>query len=214
MSFCKLCQKDTEKYKVKIILGEVDPPKRVGIDMRYKTNAEVCPFCGLMTVMGADLDYMKMLSNGYPAITKKDLDSIDVKSLLNEMTLPGTHSEEVKIWVEIENFHEGELDDLSHGITFDKDNYYRLIHFLNLDVQKRQNSFGTFKCPVIRLDIENRSGSFKIVDGRRRLSLLYYLGAKRIPVSILKKELDDINARGLGITYYTSIMSRTKKGSL
>jgi len=204
MSLCNVCHKDVKKCSAKIILGEVDPPKRVGIDMRYKTNVEICPSCGIMTVVGSSMNYMRMLSEGYPPITEEELNLINVDDLLDEMILPGTHSEEIKIWVNKECFLIGELDDLSNGITFDQDNYFRLAHFMLLDYQERQKAFGKFACPVVNLQVRNMIGSLGVRDGRRRLSLLFHLGAKRIPVAIMRKQLNDINSRDLGITYYTS----------
>lgn len=197
MSYCKICEKEVNKYKVKATLSDIEPPRRVGVDLRYKTNLEVCPGCGFVSVLGADLDFLKMLGNGYPEVSKDDLERIDVHSILEEMEPPYTHSREVKIWITKDCFRKVQLDDLSNGITFDHANYYRLVHYLLLSREEREVITGRCKCPVIEfieISKERIIASFK--DGRRRFSLLSHLGAKRIPVAVVDTLLEDAVREG------------------
>lgn len=200
MSLCKVCNKDTEKYVVKVILGDYDPPRRVGIDLRYKTNAEVCPECGVMTLLGANSNFLKMLSEGYPDVTTEQLESIDAESILDEMEVPFIDSTEEKIWVEKDIFYESSIDDLTNGITFDKANYSRLVNFLLLDPQERQTCFGACKCPVIDFG-SSVDLKVKFRDGRRRFSILNRLGIKRIPVAAAADCLELMDQ--FDIPYYT-----------
>ena len=204
MTFCKICDKETDQFKVKATLSDYNPPKRVGIDLRYKTNLEVCPECGFVKVLGADLPFVQMLGNGYEPVTIEDIHDIDTEQILNEMEEPFIHSTEVKIWVEKEVFDNspGQIDDLSGGITFDEDNYYRLVHFLLLAPEDRQLISGSCKCPVLKFDFGSDGEVISLFrDGRRRYSILNYLGVKRIPVAVTESDLELVSS--LGFPFYS-----------
>lgn len=198
MSLCKVCNEDIEKYKVKLIIGDLEPPRRIGIDLRYKINAEVCPDCGVMTILGSDTEYVKMLSEGYTPVTEQELQNIDVDAILDEMELPMIHSES-KIWVDEDSMGLYQVDRIENGITFDHSNYYKLAHFLLLSPQERVRLFGKCKCPAVRIGEDNK---LAFVDGRRRFSLLTSLGANRVPVAVTDYTLEHIQT--LGIPYHTS----------
>jgi len=202
MDYCKICNKKTDKYIVKGIFGDNEPPRRVGIDLRYKTNIEVCPECGFMKLLGSDLPFTQMRYKGYPPVSIDDIKKIDTEQIINEMELPLIHSEEIKIWVEFDIFKNNlfEVDVLTDGITFDHVNYYRLVHFMLLPLEKRRLISGTFKCPFIEIAIETFEPRPWFWDGRRRFSLLHYLGVKRIPVAVLKDNLEI--AENHGFKYY------------
>jgi hypothetical protein len=203
MSFCKICGKETETFYVKAILSDINPPRRVGIDLRYKTNLQVCSSCGFIRLPEEGLPYLKMLDTGYPVVTEDDLKKIDVDLILNEMEIPLIHSREVKIWVERSIFKVDQLDDLSNGITFDHAHYYRLVHYFLLKPEARKKITGNCRCPVLKFQLDDVGGHplpvFK--DGRRRFSLLTHLGAKRIPVSVIDTDLE--KAVELGFRFYS-----------
>jgi len=190
MAFCKVCNKDTKKYNAKIILSDFNPPRRVGVDLRYKTSVEVCPDCGVIVLAGAKNSYLRMLSEGYEKPSDADLKRIDIDSILDEMEPPYIHSTEKKIWVRKNIFSSSSLDDLSGGIAFDHANYYRLVHFFLLSQDERKQVFGPCRCPVIHINPGPSGYHAFFLDGRRRFSLLSYLGADKIPVSIDKDNLE------------------------
>ena len=203
MNFCRICEKETEIFYVKATLSDVNPPRRVGFDLRYKTNLEVCSSCGFIRLPGAELPYLKMLDTGYPKVTEEEIREINVDIILDEMEIPLIHSREVKIWVEKDIFKTDLLDDLSKGITSDHAHYYRLVHYLRLKPEDRKRITGACKCPVLKFQLDDISDHalplFK--DGRRRFSLLNYLGAKRIPVSVIDTDLE--KAVELGFIFYS-----------
>jgi hypothetical protein len=206
MVYCKICDKITAKYKAKVILGRYDPPQRVGIDLRYKSNVEICPECGFIRLMGANHPFNRYLYDGHPPVTWEDAKKIDTEQIVNEMDMPGYHSSEVKIWIDrdktvFESFSD-ELDDLSKGITFDQENYSRLINFMLLSPKDRKLLGGKMRCPVFRLAPDLDKVTAYISDGRRRYSILHYLGVKRIPVAVLSKDLEA--AKLVNFRYYTT----------
>ena len=90
-------------------------------------------------------------------------------------------------------------EDLSNGIQNDHANYKRLIHYLLLSRKERELITGRCKCPVIAFGQDWIAPRIK--DGKRRFSVLMYLGAKRIPVGMVKKQLD--LAVKYGFKYHT-----------
>ena len=74
MSNCIVCNNDVTEYTVQIGIGGLTPPHQKG-----DTLATVCPSCGVMRIVGANLDYVKGI---HSEPTQQQLDNIDVDEVL------------------------------------------------------------------------------------------------------------------------------------
>jgi len=179
MTTCIVCNNDVDEYRVQISIGSLTPPHQKG-----DTLATVCPTCGVMRVVGADLEYIK---GNFDKPTEEQLNSLNVDEIVEEMVLPNRYVGETLKWIDsdfddfgAENTYQ---EDFSNGYL-DYGKYNRLVSFLLMDKTTRINNFGPLRCPTIMF-IEGGGGHVILFkEGRRRFHLLRYLGATRIPISI------------------------------
>jgi hypothetical protein len=188
MSNCIVCNNDVDLYKVQIGIGGLTPPYQKG-----DTLATVCPSCGVIRIVGADLEYVKGV---HPIPTQSQLDSIDIDTILDEMVLPGRYVGENLKW--ISSVTNDESMEAAYEIDFGNGynnygKYNRLVNFLLMDTTTRISSFGAVRCPTITAFGDQLF--FK--EGRRRFHLLRFLGAGRVPVSVTSDNIDIVEAAGI-----------------
>jgi len=179
MTTCIVCNKDVDEYKIQISIGGFGPPHQKG-----DAITTVCPSCGVMRLVGSELDYVKGI---YEKPTKEQLDSLDVDQIINEMVLPNKYVGETLKWMDadIDDFGLDSLYQLEFSKGYNNyGKYNRLIHFLLIDKETRKENFGSLRCPSIMIVAGAERPGLLFKEGRRRFHLLRFLGATRIPVSI------------------------------
>jgi hypothetical protein len=157
-------------------LGDYEKTRRFAVNGRYTINASVCTQCGIIRIYGHDDPIMDGFDSGFAYRNFRDL---NWEEIVDEMVLPGSHSEERMIFISKDEIVTRELDDLSKGITTDWFHYDRLVYFLGMEQDRRRIMFGACTCPVASLSDEG----YILHDGRRRASILFELGAPTIPVA-------------------------------
>lgn len=185
MSNCIVCNNDVTEYTVQIGIGGLTPPHQKG-----DTLATVCPSCGVIRIIGSDLDYVKGI---HPEPTQEQLDSIDIDAILDEMVLPERYVGETLKWMNVVT--EDKSVELSYNNEFENGyysygKYNRLTNFLLLDANLRKTNFGALRCPTIAI---LPGGSLFFKEGRKRFHLLRFLGAIRVPVSITTESLANLS---------------------
>lgn len=191
-----------------IFCDEPGPRKKVGLKLQGRkvpvmsvdVLVNICPSCGGMQV--SNTSFLDFLEKGYPPVTDSDLQKIDFNALADEAALPGRDEDEEKKWID-----PSDID--NHPINQFYQNYFenkpfgkwpkarRLVHFLMIDPEERQDAFGSFKCPSLRILPD---GELIFREGRTRFFLFKYAGVSRIPVSISPEYA--ANAETAGITLY------------
>ncbi len=209
---CKVCKKVSNAYAIKIEVGNYGPP-RDGSEVL----ADVCSKCGNMSLRGAHLNYMKKLaSTGFPDITKKDISKVleNIPGILRQMILPGRFVDEKKVWIDpifANHGQYGETREIEYQETFGefdgnvpemvksrkiKGKYARLIHFLLMDNDEREEHFGGIMCPALEITNE---GFITFRDGYHRFTLLRFLGADKIPVAMTDESIRNAKNNGIQV---------------
>lgn len=198
MATCIVCNNDVTKVNIKIGIGGTNPPHQKGDVM-----ANLCPSCGVVTLIHPESQYFQYLDNGFPATTQDQVDSLDPDQIIDEMELPGLYVGENLKWVNpsdllVEEFDPWIESEFADGLpAYGK--YYRLINFLLIDKAERDAMFGPLRCPTIAI---TQDGLVIFKEGRRRMVFLRFLGATRIPISITDESLKYLSEAGL--TLYDS----------
>ena len=137
MSKCIVCHKEVDKYIVSLRLEAMTPP-RDETDVR----AELCPNCGIMTIVPAGTEHLKNHSNtGFKIPSQQEIKNIDIEALFDEVTLPRVEFDEKIVWIDPvfdvdarEDYFEKTFKD---GYPTDQPKFVRLIHFLMMSKEER-----------------------------------------------------------------------------
>lgn len=198
MSNCIVCNQDTVPYTINLNISGLYPPRD-----EFDAMVSICPDCGIMRVIGAGSEHMRMLETGYPEPTQEMVDSIDIDAILDQVALPKLFYGEKKRWIDAvftDPTREAAYQkDFGGGYPFINPEYNRLIHFLKLDPVEREQHFGPVIMTAVRF---NERGHISFKGGYHRFCLFRFLGATRIPVAITDESI--AYGEGAGVKIYTS----------
>ena len=191
-----------------IFCDENNPRKRIGLNVKGRkvpvrsidVLIDICPDCGGMTL--ANTSFLSFLEGGYPSVSDADLQTIDFDALVDEAELPGRDEDEEKKWVDPSDFDNHPINQFYLQKFVNKPfgkwpKTRRLVHFLMMDPADREEAFGPFRCPSVRI---LPGGEIVFREGRTRFFLLKYAVSSRIPISIAPEYA--ANAADAGITLY------------